>query len=54
MLQEYLFKYLDKFGENFPIYMCMGFEEDEIIGIIKDCLKSDKPYEVEEEEGADY
>lgn len=44
MLQEYLFKYVDTFHENFPIYGFMGIPDEEIIDTIKECIKSGKPY----------
>lgn len=49
-MEEWLFKYIDEFDENFPIYTMMEKEEEEIIDIIKECLESGLPYEVEEEE----
>ena len=46
MLAEYLQKYVDAFGENFPIFAFMGDEED-AIKEIKKCLDTGKPYELE-------
>ena len=54
MLHEYLIKYLEAFGENFPIYGFMGEDEDKIIKIIKGCLKSGKPYVLNAKKGDYY
>ncbi len=42
-LDDYLEKYLDHFGDKFPmIPLGMGRNDDEIIGIIKECLEKNK------------
>lgn len=48
-MDEWLFKYIDTFDENFPTHMMMGKSEEEIVGIIKNCIEEGKPYKVEEE-----
>lgn len=53
-MDELLIKYADTFGENFPLFMCMGMDDEEIIKIIKDCLKNGVPYEAEQEENTVY
>lgn len=47
-MDELLIKYADTFGENFPLFMCMGMDDEEIMKIIKDCLKNGVPYEAEQ------
>lgn len=43
MIDEYLQKYIDAFGEGFPMYQLgRTRSEDEIIGIIKRCIDSGK------------
>lgn len=44
-------EYLDKFDEVFP--MRMVSDPDEAMEIMKECLKSGKPYNPYEEEGFD-
>lgn len=53
-MDELLIKYADTFGENFPLFMCMGMDDEEVMKIIKNCLKDGVPYEVEQEENAVY
>lgn len=44
-----LFKqYAEKFGEQFPLMLCRGCDDEEIKEIIKGCLKDNKPYTVGE------
>ena len=45
-MDELLDKYKEKFGECFPLMLTMGMNEKQIEDIIKDCLKNNKPYEV--------
>lgn len=47
-------EYVKRFNENFPIFTMMGTAEDEIIDIIKKCLRENNPYEVEYEDGVLY
>lgn len=43
MLDEYLDKYYDKFGEALPMYQIARTRtDDEVIDVIKDCLKQGK------------
>lgn len=53
-LSEYLQKYIDTFGENFPIFGFMTVPEDEIINIIRGCLNDGKPYELDVKDGVYY
>ena len=46
-MDELLKEYVDKFGENFPVFLCLGMEDDEIISIIKKCLKDGEPYKAD-------
>lgn len=43
-----LFEYADRFGENFPTFYYRYSTEAEIIAIIDDCLKNDKPIKIED------
>lgn len=53
-MDEKLNEYAEHFGENFPIFIARALDEDELIGIIDDCIANDKPYEVETEDDAIY
>jgi hypothetical protein len=53
-MEEKLNQYAEHFGENFPIFIARGLEEDEIIKIIDECIENDKPYEVESDNDSDY
>lgn len=44
MLKDLLQQYVDRFGENFPVFMHMGQPNDELIRLIKQCLEKGKPY----------
>ena len=46
-MDELLDKYKEKFRECFPLMLTMGKDEKQIEDIIKDCLKKNKPYEVD-------
>lgn len=48
MLESYLDQYVKAFGENFPLFAFMG-DEDEAIDTIKNCLKTNKPYVLDED-----
>lgn len=50
-MDEKLNEYVDKFGENFPIFYYRGRSEGEVIDIIDDCLKSEKPIKVDDVDG---
>ena len=43
-MDELINKYVEKFGENFPLYMFMGVDENEIIIAITKCINDNKPY----------
>ena len=45
-LDAYLFRYIDRFGENFPTCFVMGMGDEEMIGTIKKCLADNEPYKV--------
>lgn len=45
-MDEKLNQYAEHFGENFPIFIVNNLTDDELIGIIDDCIKNNKPYDV--------
>lgn len=45
-MDKYLRDYEEKFGEQFPIMLCRGCEDDEIIEIIDECISKNTPYSV--------
>ena len=45
-MDNYLRDYEEKFGEQFPLMLCRGCDDDEIIEIILQCIKDNKPYTV--------
>ena len=49
-LREYLHKYRDLFGEQFPMMACLGMEEDDIIKEIQKCLEKKQPYQYDTEQ----
>lgn len=53
-MNEKLEKYRETFGEQFPLMLCMGMPDKEIIKIIDECLDSGKPYEPEIEKDVLY
>ena len=46
-MDKYLKEYEEKFGEQFPIMLCRGCDDDEIMEIIDECLSKNEPYVVE-------
>lgn len=48
-MDELLDRYKKKFGECFPLMLTKGMSDEEIETEIKDCLKKNKPYEVDSE-----
>ena len=47
-MDKLLKEYEEKFGDQFPLMLCRGCDDEEIIEIIKECLKENKPYTVGE------
>ena len=46
-MDKYLKEYEEKFGEQFPIMLCRGCDDEEIIEIIDECMSKNEPYVVE-------
>ena len=46
-MDKELKRYEEKFGEQFPLMLCRGCNDDEIIEIIDECISKNKPYTVE-------
>lgn len=44
-MDELLIQYADAFGENFPIFMCMGMDENDLKVLINKCLDDGVPYD---------
>lgn len=53
-MSKLLNDYVDMFGENFPIFMCMGMSDQEIIDLIETSIKNGEPYTIEMEDDALY
>ena len=47
MFEELLQEYKHIFKEPFPLMLCRGCDDDEIIELIKECIESNIPYTVE-------
>lgn len=47
-MNELLDEYKEKFGECFPLMLTMGMSEERIKDTVKECIKKNKPYEVDE------
>lgn len=41
---ELIEQYVERFHENFPLFVLMGMEESEVEAIIQDCLDKGTPY----------
>ena len=46
-MDKYLREYEEKFEEQFPLMLCRGCDDDEIIEIIDECISKNEPYVVE-------
>lgn len=45
---ELIGKYLDRFDENFPLFMVRGMDDEEIKALIQKCLDEGIPYHPED------
>ena len=45
-MDKELKRYEEKFGEQFPLMLCKGCDDDEIIEIVNKCMVENKPYSV--------
>lgn len=43
-METILDQYREQFDECFPLMLCMGMAEEDIIHIIQNCLNDNKPY----------
>ncbi len=48
-LYELLDEYQAKFDDQFPMMALLGYDVDEIVENIEDCLKKNEPYKYEED-----
>ena len=46
-MDKELKRYEEKFGEQFPLMLCRGCDDDEIMEIIDECISNNTPYTVE-------
>lgn len=53
-LEQYIDMYVEKFNQSFPYFLIRGTSKEEMIQIIKDCLKTGNPYEPEILDGCLY
>lgn len=49
-MEKLLEKYLEKFGEQFPLMLCMGMSEEAIMKLIQECIDAGKPYELDDDD----
>ena len=47
-LDEKLKEYAEKFGQNVPVFFFRNKSESEIIALVKECLRQNKPFVVED------
>ncbi len=48
-LYELLDEYQAKFDDQFPMMALLGYDVDEIVEIIEDCLEKNEPYKYDED-----
>jgi len=53
-MADLLTKYVEKFGENFPMFLVMGMSAEEIDAQIEKSIKENKPFVPETNEDYDY
>ena len=46
-MDKELKRYEEKFGEQSPLMLCRGCDDDEIMEIIDECISKNTPYTVE-------
>lgn len=54
MLDKLLNDYWEMFGKDFPTFEMMGYSEEELMYIIRQCINTKKPYEPKTKEGVMY
>ncbi len=47
-LDEKLKEYADRFGQNFPVFFFRNKSEAEIIDLVEECLKQNRPFQVDD------
>lgn len=47
-MDKLLKQYAETFGEQFPIMLCRGCDDEEIEGIIIECINKNEPYTVDD------
>ena len=45
-MDKELKRYEEEFGEQFPLMLCRGCDDDEIMEIIDECISKNTPYSV--------
>lgn len=53
-MDKLLDQYEAKFGECFPIRLCMGLSDEKICELVQACLEHGKPYAPDLDGDADY
>lgn len=43
-MPELIEQYAEKFNENFPLFVLMGMDDEEVEAIIQECLDKGTPY----------
>lgn len=43
-MEKLIRKYVERFDENFPLFMLGGLSDDEIKALLEDCLTKGEPY----------
>ena len=47
-LDEKLKEYASRFGQNFPVFFFRNKSEAEIIDLVEECLKQNRPFQVDD------
>ena len=53
-MDKLLNEYVNKFNENFPIFIVRNLEDDEIMRLIREAIDKNEPYVPEIDESAIY
>jgi hypothetical protein len=53
-MREKLVEYETKFGESFPLALTRQYDDDQVMEIVDQCIRDDKPYSPKLDSKADY
>ena len=53
-MNELIKQYTERFNDNFPLFLTRHLDDEEREALIRQCLESNKPYDPDLDDDADY